>query len=251
MKIMLTASVLSLFVILTNCSVPDVKYKYSIGCGEKQSGYIGGQLWSINWASLEFVNTAPQNVLFTNCNSDFAHVLRLYDQSGDEIQRESTNGCNGFDCTDSSYNCSSQSSGGRRVTFTMSSLPTGTYELRVTQLNNYYGNWAVEVHCEPATPSPVSSSSESPDNGTVDICTVSFVLLCLAALYFLAVYFEKHFGQKEASEISECSDVANGNESQELVRCCKWKVVPVSAPVVSQQPRAPGQCVVRLDVGSS
>ena len=132
--------------IITLCRAAD----YSIDCGGIQSGYVGSN-YSANSVSLEFVNTAVQNVLFTNCDSDFDTTLYLYDDSGYEIQEQSTNSCGGDDCWDRSYYCSSF----LHETFTMASLSTGKYELVLAPFAYTFGNysgisggyWEVEVHC--------------------------------------------------------------------------------------------------------
>lgn len=130
-----TKMILLLFGIITICGAAD----YSIGCGDVQSGYMGYD----GSVTFEFVNSNQQDVFFTNCHSDFDTTFYLYDYRGYEIQDQSTNNCDGDDCSDSSYYCSSST----RESFIMSSLSAGTYELVLAPYSSDYGSWEIEVIC--------------------------------------------------------------------------------------------------------
>lgn len=94
--------------------------------------------------SFAVMNNNEQDVLFTNCDSDFDTTLYLYNAYSYEIQDESTNYCDGDDCEDdTSYSCSS----GNKETFKMSSLSTGTYKVVLAPFSSGSGNWALEVQC--------------------------------------------------------------------------------------------------------
>ena len=76
----------------------------------------------------------------------FHPMLFLINSSGNYIQDQSTNNCDGYDdCTDPEYPCDDDSS---RQTFTMEDLAVGTYALELFSWNIYGpGNWSLTVIC--------------------------------------------------------------------------------------------------------
>merc|ERR1711933_518776 len=91
-----------------------------------------------------FTNTDTQDVLFTNCESDFDTAMDLY-FNGVRITNESTNECNGDDCEHGSY-CDEN----LRETFFMEDLNDGTYWLKLSAYTwgSGGGDYEVEISCE-------------------------------------------------------------------------------------------------------
>jgi len=109
----------------------------TISCGETITGSV-----SRNESHyFTFNNTVSQEVTFTNCESDFDTKMYLIDSSGSFIQSQSTNNCDGDDCSDANY-CSTS----LRETFTMDPLSVGTYTLQITPWSSG-GNYEVEAIC--------------------------------------------------------------------------------------------------------
>ena len=117
----------------------------TIECGDTLDGSIG---YSPDSVTFEFVNDQIQDVTFSNCDSDFDTTLYLYDSDENEIQSQSTNQCDGDDCSDYSVCTASL-----RETFTMSGLAEGTYELKLQPYSNG-GDYVVEAICGSSTPAP-------------------------------------------------------------------------------------------------
>ena len=112
-----------------------------ITCGQTLTGSLHDSPASTH---LVFVNDRVQDVTFTDCDSDFDPVLYLMDSSGNSIQNQSTNGCDGDNCYEATY-CNTS----LRETFTMSALDEGTYTLLLTTYKWAGGGWAVSVYCSP------------------------------------------------------------------------------------------------------
>ena len=92
----------------------------SIKCGETLTGSLGGSPDSVSYT---FTNDVVQSVSFTNCGTSFDPKLYLMDSTGTKIQDQSTNNCDGDDCTDPKYPCDDPV----REAFTMKDLAVGTY----------------------------------------------------------------------------------------------------------------------------
>ena len=110
----------------------------NIECGQVMTGSLNDS----DEASFTFENNLPQDVTFTNCDSDFDTKLYLIDSAGNYIQNQSTNNCGGDDCSDATFHCSRN----RAETFTMEQLAVGTYTILLTPYDGG-GNYSLEVHC--------------------------------------------------------------------------------------------------------
>ena len=108
---------------------------------------ITGSLSASDEASFTFVNNLTQDVTFTTCDSEFDTGLYLINSAGNYIQDQSTNNCDGDDCSDPRY-CSS---GYATTTFTMEQLAVGTYTILLEVSFWYGGEYSLEVHCNPST----------------------------------------------------------------------------------------------------
>jgi len=135
-----------------------------IECGQTLSGTMGSRPDS---ASLGFVNDEVQSVTFTNCDSDFDTTMFLTDSSGDQIQRNSDNQCDGDDCRDPEF-CSTP----YRETFTMSDLEVGSYTLSLTPYS-YGGHWSVTVHCVISV--PTEEPTQHPTRESTDTLALEMV----------------------------------------------------------------------------
>ena len=92
---------------------------------------------------MTFQNEEEQDVTFTNCNSQFDTIMFLY-TSGNAIQSQSTNDCDGDDCTDTNY-CNTTF----RETFTMSRLEPDDYTLILMPYSSdSMGDYEITVFCE-------------------------------------------------------------------------------------------------------
>ena len=125
-----------------------------IQCGETKSGTIGHSPHSV---LLNFVNLENQDVTFTDCDTEFDPKLFLIDSNGTYIQNQSTNRCDGNDCDDTDI-CSIPN----RETFTMQSLETGSYTLKLTPYT-LGGPWTVRVICSASSISADEMSSDDPE----------------------------------------------------------------------------------------
>ena len=114
----------------------------SIKCGETWTGYLGGSPDSVSYT---FTNDVVQSVSFTDCGTSFDPKLYLMDSTGTKIQDQSTNNCDGDDCTDPNYPCDDPV----REAFTMKDLAVGTYTVQLTPWT-VGGDWSLAVHCDGA-----------------------------------------------------------------------------------------------------
>jgi len=114
----------------------------SIKCGETLTGNLGGSPDSVSYT---FTNDVVQSVSFTDCGTSFDPKLYLMDSTGTKIQDQSTNNCDGDDCTDPNYPCDDPV----REAFTMKDLAVGTYTVQLTPYSNG-GDWSLAVHCDGA-----------------------------------------------------------------------------------------------------
>ena len=112
--------------------------------------------------SYTFVNEQVQDVTFTDCDSNFDPKLFLIDSSGNYIQDQSTNNCDGDDCYDYSI-CSVA----RTETFTMEQLAAGTYTVYMTPWN-YGGDYSLQIYC---AYDPVGETSTSTTTTTTTTTT--------------------------------------------------------------------------------
>jgi len=116
-----------------------------IECGQRVTGFIelGETL------RFSFTNDQPQDVTFTDCNSDFDPMLKLLDSNENYIHHQSHNGCDGDDCYHHDYNCSEW-----KETFTMEDLPPGEYTLELTPFPWFYSvsylSFVLEIICPAA-----------------------------------------------------------------------------------------------------
>ena len=99
---------------------------------------------------IEFVNTKKQNVLFTNCGSDWTTTDALYlrNPDGQFITNQSINHCDGTDCFFANVYCDDE----HAETFFMSDLEIGEYILEIDNFEYssfVEGTYAVEVVCDP------------------------------------------------------------------------------------------------------
>ena len=116
-------------------------YVPSLQCGSTMTGTVTSS-WGV---IMTFQNVLEQSVTFTNCNSQFDTKMYLY-TSGIEIQSQSTNACDGDDCTDSNY-CNTTF----RETFTMSRLDPDNYTLILMPFSSdSMGDYEITVFCENA-----------------------------------------------------------------------------------------------------
>ena len=96
--------------------------------------------------SFTFENDVVQSVTFTDCGGTFDPHLYLIDSSGNKIQDQSTNNCDGDDCYDDGiYQCDIS----LREVFTMEDLAVGTYTVQLTQHSStgVGGNWSLAIYC--------------------------------------------------------------------------------------------------------
>ena len=110
-----------------------------IECGETKTGSVGNSPDSVGYT---FENWMVQSVTFTDCGGSFDPKLFLIDSSGNTIQNQSTNNCDGDDCTDPKYPCDDSV----RETFTMEDLAVGAYTVQLTPYNGG-GDWSLSVYC--------------------------------------------------------------------------------------------------------
>ena len=130
----------------------------TIKCGETLTGSIGDYPDSVSYT---FENDVVQNVSFTDCGGTFDPKLFLMDSSGNTIQDQSTNNCDGDDCTDPRYPCGHSV----REAFTMKDLAVGTYTVLLTPFRTG-GDWSLAVYCDGAiTESPTSDPTADPTFG--------------------------------------------------------------------------------------
>jgi len=108
-----------------------------IQCGETMEGTLN----SNDVLFLNFSLSEKQDVLFTNCESDFDTKMYLI-SNGSTITSESTNECDGDDCYHGSY-CDTL----LRETFLMEDLNEGNYYLEVSAYGGNGGEYEVEVSC--------------------------------------------------------------------------------------------------------
>lgn len=88
-----------------------------------------------------FWNTDEQDVLFSNCGSDFDTTFRLFNDDFTDITNKSTNGCDGDDCSVNGFSCSTQEA------FIMEDLDEGLYPLILGAYGTDSGDYAIEVLC--------------------------------------------------------------------------------------------------------
>ena len=115
--------------------------RLQIGCGENRTGIIGPR----DTIYFNFTNPTEQSVTFTNCKSDFDTTMYLKDSSGDNIQEQSFNECDGDDCYEYIY-CAANSTENTE-TFTMDPLSPGTYTVELGTYSWAQGTFVVEVVC--------------------------------------------------------------------------------------------------------
>jgi len=114
----------------------------TIECDVPVGGYIDeGE--SIIFA---FNNTDANYTLFSTCGSTMDTQLYLLDESGNEIQSQATNGCDGDDCEDSDYNGDFEC-GSLTETFTIY-LDVGVYYVKLQPFDG--GEYVVTAQCSAA-----------------------------------------------------------------------------------------------------
>jgi len=129
----------------------------SIKCGETLTGSLGGSPDSVSYT---FTNDVVQSVSFTDCGTSFDPKLYLMDSTGTKIQDQSTNNCDGDDCTDPNYPCDDPV----REAFTMRDLAVGTYTVQLTPYLEG-GDWSLAVDCDPVAP-PTAPPTQKPTTTT-------------------------------------------------------------------------------------
>ena len=126
----------------------------------RDSQTVTGQCNSLHNILQPRCNVLNVQTLFAFTISSFDTKLYLRDESGENIQSQASNGCNGDDCEDPSYACSNPVS----ETFTIF-LDAGPYFL-ILQPYEEGGEYAVEIQCaNVASPAPTISTTST----TIDL----------------------------------------------------------------------------------
>ena len=143
---------------MTHPTITLIANTATIECGETLTGSIGNQPNSVSYM---FENDVVRSVSFTDCETTFDPELFLIDSSGNNIQNQSTNNCDGDDCTDPKYHCARK----LRETFTMEQLAVGTYTVQLAPYSTG-GDWSLAIYCDgPHTESPTSDPTVDPTLG--------------------------------------------------------------------------------------